>query len=70
MTVMLPLNGLFIAARLIDWAVTGGNHIDRKISIRMLTWILGIVLVYGVVRNIPVFPFTLLAPGGLAEFIR
>lgn len=70
MTVMLPLIGLYIAARLIDWAVTGGNHIDRKISIRMLTWILGIVLVYGVVRNIPVFPFTLLAPGGLAEFIR
>ena len=62
MTVLLPLIGLYIAARMVDWVVTGGNHIDRKINVKFLTWVLVIVVVYGVLRNIPVFPFTLLAP--------
>ena len=65
MTVLLPLIGLYIAARMVDWVVTGGNHIDRKINVKFLTWVLVIVVVYGVLRNIPVFPFTLLAPEGL-----
>ena len=64
MTVLLPLIGLYIAARLVDWVVTGGNHIDRKINVKFLTWVLVIVVVYGVLSNIPVFPFTLLAPEG------
>ena len=67
MTILIPLICLYIAARLIDWMVTGGNHVDKRISVKLLAWILVIVFVYGALRNIPVFPFTLLAPGGLAQ---
>lgn len=67
MTILLPLIGLYIAARAIDWWLTGGNHIDIKISAKMLVWVLVITLIYGVVRNIPVFPFELLAPGGIVK---
>ena len=69
MTVLLPLIGLYIAARMVDWVVMGGNHIDRKINVKFLTWVLVIVVVYGVLRNIPVFPFTLLAPEGLWQIL-
>ena len=67
MTILLPLIGLYIVVRGLDWVITGGNHIDRKISVRFLVAILAAVIVYGVLRNIPAFPFTLLAPGGLAQ---
>ena len=69
LTILLPLIGLYIMARVFDWMVTGGNHIDRKISVRLLAWILGITLLFGILRNIPVYPFTLLAPGGLAQIL-
>ena len=65
MTVLLPLIGLYIAARALDWMITGGNHIDKKISTKVLMWVLIGIFIYGVLRNIPVFPFTLLAPGGM-----
>lgn len=67
MTILVPLICIYIAARLIDWMITGGNHVDKKISVKLLVWILVIVFIYGALRNIPVFPFTLLAPGGLAQ---
>lgn len=69
MTVLLPLIGIYTAARAVDWIVTGENHIDRKINVKFLTWVLVIVVVYGVLRNIPVFPFTLLAPEGLWQIL-
>lgn len=69
MTVLLPLIGIYTAARAVDWIVTGENHIDRKINVKFLTWVLVIVVVYGVLRNIPVFPFTLLAPEGLLQIL-
>ena len=52
-----------------DWVITGGNHIDKKISVRLLVVVLILVVLYGVLRNIPVYPFTLLAPGGMAEIL-
>ena len=67
MTILLPLIGLYIAVRAVDWVITGGNHIDRKISAKALLGLLVLILIYGILRNIPVFPFTLLAPGGLAQ---
>lgn len=70
MTLVLPLIALYIIVRTLDWIITGGNHIDSRISIKMLTWLLAVVLIYGVIRNIPVFPFTLLAPGGMAQIIQ
>ncbi|HJB46016.1 MAG TPA: DUF2752 domain-containing protein [Candidatus Mediterraneibacter surreyensis] len=67
MTVLLPLIGIYIVVRGLDWVITGRNHVDSKISVRFLVAILTAVIVYGVLRNIPAFPFTLLAPGGLVQ---
>ena len=64
MTILLPLIGIYIVARAVDWMITGGNHIDGKISVKLLVWILIVIFIYGILRNIPVFPFNLLAPGG------
>lgn len=69
LVILLPFAGGYIAAREIDWAVTGGNHIDGKISIKLLLAVLIIILVYGILRNIPVFPFSLLAPGGIKQIL-
>lgn len=69
MTILLPLVGLYVAARALDWMLTGGNHIDRRLSVKALAWLFAGVLLYGVLRNIPVFPFTLLAPGGLWQIL-
>lgn len=67
--VLLPFIGLYFAVRMADWVITGGNHVDKKISARLLVAVLVLVLLYGVLRNIPAYPFTLLAPGGLAEIL-
>ena len=67
MTLLIPLICLYIMVRVIDWMITGGNHVDGKISVKLLVWILVLVFIYGALRNIPVFPFTLLSPGGLAQ---
>ena len=69
LVILLPFAGGYIAARGIDWAVTGGNHIDRKISIKLLLAVLIIILVYGILRNTPIFPFSLLAPGGIKQIL-
>lgn len=69
LVILLPFAGGYIAARGIDWAVTGGNHIDGKISIKLLLALLIIILVYGILRNTPIFPFSLLAPGGIKQIL-
>ena len=69
MAVLLPLIGLYVAVRSADWVITGGNHIDRRISVKFLIGVLVVIFVYGVLRNIPAFPFTLLAPGGFAQIL-
>lgn len=67
--ILLPFISIYFAARITDWVITGGNHIDKKICVRLLVAVLILVVLYGVLRNIPVYPFTLLAPGGLAEIL-
>lgn len=69
MVIVLPFIGLYIVARGIDWTVTGGNHVDGKISAKFLLTVLVVILIYGVLRNIPAFPFTLLAPGGITAVL-
>ena len=69
LVILLPFAGGYIAARGIVWAVTGGNHIDGKISIKLLLAVLIIILVYGILRNTPIFPFSLLAPGGIKQIL-
>lgn len=58
---LLPA-GVYVAARAVDYVRTGGNHIDRHLSPALLWCILVAVLLYGVLRNIPVMPFAWLAP--------
>ena len=70
MTILIPFIGLYIVVRGIDWAVTGGNHVDGRISVRFLVGVLVLILIYGILRNIPVPPFSLLAPGGLRGLFR
>lgn len=67
MMILLPFLGLYVAARATDWVITGGNHIDRHISVKMLLAVLAVVLIYGILRNISAYPFCLLAPGGLIK---
>ena len=64
---LLPFLGMYIVARLIDWVLTGGNHVDQKINQKYLYVVLVVVIGFGIVRNIPVYPFNLLVPGGLFE---
>lgn len=59
---VLVLFAVYAAARAFDWLMTGENHIDRHIPDKYLYWLFGVILVYGVIRNIPYFPFDLLAP--------
>lgn len=53
---------LYFTARGLDWLITGGNHIDRHIPDKYLYWLLVVIMIYGIIRNIPCFPFYLLAP--------
>ena len=69
MVVILPLLLLYLGARVLDWVITGGDHVDDKVSIRFLVFLLAAVFLYWIARNIPVYPFTLLAPGGLREIL-
>lgn len=61
---LLPFLGMYIVARLIDWVLTGGNHVDEKINPKILYAVLILVMAFGIIRNIPVYPFTLLVPAG------
>lgn len=67
--VLLPFIGIYIAARSVDWIWTGGNHVDQRINEKLLTVVLIFVLLFGVIRNIPCYPFSLLVPGGLKAIL-
>lgn len=62
LVVLLPFFGLYAAVRSVDWAITGVNRVDKHIPDICLYVVLGIVIVYGIIRNIPVWPFYLLQP--------
>ena len=62
MIFVLVFLALYFTARGLDWLITGGNHIDRHIPDKYLYWLLVVILIYGSIRNIPCFPFYLLAP--------
>lgn len=67
--ILLPFIGVYFAVRITDWVITGGNHVDKKINGPLLITVLVLVILYGVLRNIPVYPFTLLVPGGLLDIL-
>lgn len=45
------------------------EHVDKKINPKILIGILVFLLIFGVIRNLPFYPFRLLVPGGLAEVL-
>ena len=53
MVILLPWICLYIVARVIDWMITGGNHIDGKISVKLLVWILIVIFIYGILQKYP-----------------
>lgn len=59
---LLPWIGLYIGICGIQWLLTGEETLSRRIPFWVTGAILGIVIVYGIVRNIDIYPFTLLAP--------
>lgn len=59
---LLILVLIYILSRLADWAITGKNHIDKHIPPKALMSILIVLMIFGVLRNIPIFPFTALTP--------
>jgi len=63
--IFLPWFALYIGICTIQWLFTGRETISRRIPIWVTYVILAVVLLYGVLRNIDVYPFTLLAPMGL-----
>ena len=69
MTILLPFIGLYVVVRGMDWVISGENHVDGRISVRLLVAVLILIFVYGVLRNIPTFPFELLAPGGMEKYL-
>lgn len=60
--ILLPWFALYIGACGIQWLVTGRETISQRIPIEVTYILLAVVIVYGIVRNIDIYPFTLLAP--------
>ena len=69
MVFLLPFLGIYFVTVAADWALTGKNHVDKKINPKILIGILVFLLIFGVIRNLPFYPFRLLVPGGLAEVL-
>lgn len=60
--ILLPWLVLYFAICAVQWVMWGREFISERIP-AWVTWgVLFVVLVYGVLRNIPLYPFTLLAP--------
>lgn len=64
MVFLLPFLGIYFVTVAADWALTGKNHVDKKINPKILIGILVFLLIFGVIRNLPFYPFRLLVPGG------
>ncbi len=60
--ILLPWIALYLGACGIQWLLTGKETISRRIPIEFTYVLLAVVILYGIVRNIEVYPFTLLAP--------
>ncbi len=60
--VLLPLTLIAVAFELVAWVWDRPPIIRYRVNKRLALWLLAIVLVFGILRNIPSWPFTLLAP--------
>lgn len=60
--IFIPWIALYIGGCGIQWLLTGRETISQRIPIEATYVLLAVVILYGIVRNIDVYPFTLLAP--------
>ncbi len=60
--ILLPWLGLYIILYLFQWVLTGEEWISRRIPVWIPYVVLAVLIIYGIVRNIDVYPFVLLAP--------
>lgn len=59
--VVVPVLGVFVGMRIPAWLRGDTQSLGFRVSAGGVWWILGVVLGYWVLRNIRVWPFTLLA---------
>ncbi len=59
---LLPWFMLYAGICMIQWVIYGRETISRRIPVWIIYTVLLIVVLYGVIRNIDNYPFTLLAP--------
>lgn len=62
---LLPWLLLYFAICAVQWAVYGRESVSEHIPAWILYAALFVVLAYGILRNIPVYPFDLLVPTNL-----
>lgn len=62
LVMLLPWLGMYIGVCGIQWLFTGRETVSRHIPIQITYIIMGIVVIYGMLRNIDMYPFVLLAP--------
>lgn len=60
--ILLPWLGVYIALCTFQWVLTGEERISRHIPAWIPYAVLAVLIIYGIVRNIEVYPFVLLAP--------
>lgn len=65
MVILLPFFVMYWCVWAFQWVKDGKVSFQRKIPSKPLQIILYLVIIYGILRNIPVSPFSLLAPGGM-----
>ncbi len=62
LVLLLPWIGAYLALCACQWLFTGRESISRRIPMWILWTILAVILIYGVLRNVNVYPFVLLSP--------
>lgn len=59
---LAPAAALYFAARLTDYVISGKNRIDKYIPDKLLIAIFIILIIFGILRNIPIDMFDCLRP--------
>ena len=59
---LLPWLVLYLCICMIQWLLYGRETISQRIPVWVVYVILAIVILYGILRNIEIYPFSLLAP--------
>lgn len=60
--IVVPWLGSYLVICTLQWVLTGRENISRRIPVWMLYGVMAVAVVYGILRNIDVYPFTSLIP--------